>query len=285
MDKIIVNFAPTGLIPRKAQNPLTPISNTEIIEDVLKANEIGISMVHLHVRDATTENPCYKKEKYALIIEGIRRYAPDLVISVSTSGRYFTELDKRMDVLELAGNLKPDLASLTTSSLNFNKEASLNTPETIQLLAAKMKEKGIKPELEVFDTGMVNYAKYLMKKGLIKPPFYFNILLGNIACAQADFLHTAVMLEKLPNESIATLAGIGNQQLPVNSMAIAMGYGVRTGLEDNIWQDGARTQLASNSSLLERINVLVGANEKTIMKPAALRELLQLKPGNGEYGV
>lgn len=284
-DKFLVNFTPTGLLPKKGQNPYVPINPGEIVADVKAAWECGITVVHLHVRDEKTEEPCYKKETYAEIIQGIREFAPELVICVSTSGRHFVDFHKRADVLKLEGRLKPDMASLTLSSLNFNKQASINEPDTIKTLAQEMQSRGIKPELEVFDTGMINYAKYLINKGFLEPPYYFSLILGNIACAQADLLHIGIMIRDLPEPSIFSLGGVGDAQLPVNSLAISMGYGVRVGLEDNLWYDRSRTILASNLDLLLRIKELGRANEMEIMPPGELRRILGLKNGNGEYGI
>lgn len=285
MDRIIVNFTPTGLIPRKQDNSCTPISVSEIAEDVLMAYEMGITMVHLHARDGISGAPSYHKGKYAKIIEGIRKTAPDLIIGVSTSGRFFTDIDQRTEVLDLDGMAKPDMASLTLSSLNFNRQASINSPDDIKTLALRMKERGIKPELEAFDTGMVNYAKYMAKKGWLEPPFYFNLILGNIACAQADLLHTAIMIQGLPDESWYSLGGVGDAQLRMNSLGITMGNGVRVGLEDNYWYDQERTTLATNESLLKRVHIIAEANEKTLMPPSELRDALGLKKGFGEYGM
>jgi uncharacterized protein (DUF849 family) len=284
-DKFIVNFTPTGLLPKKGQNPHVPINVREIVADVKAAWECGITVVHLHVRDEVTEEPCYKKETYAEIIQGIREFAPELVICVSTSGRHVVDIHKRADVLKLEGRLKPDMASLTLSSLNFNKQASINEPNAIKSLALEMLGKGIKPELEVFDSGMINYAKYLITKNILSPPYYFSLILGNIACAQADLLHIGIMIRDLPEPSIFSLGGVGDAQLPVNSLAISMGYGVRVGLEDNLWYDRGRTKLASNLDLLLRVKELGRANEMEIMKPQEIRRILGLKSGNGEYGV
>ncbi|MBR9844756.1 MAG: 3-keto-5-aminohexanoate cleavage protein [Algicola sp.] len=283
-DKLIINFTPTGMIPTKDMTPHVPVTASEIIEDVQKASEIGITMVHLHARDEINGKPTYDKEIYADIISGIRKYAPTLVLCVSLSGRDFSELKQRADPLLLEGNLKPDMGSLTLSSLNFNATASINSPKMVQDLARVMKERGIVPELEVFDAGMINYAKYLERKHLLQAPYYFNLLLGNIACAQADLLHTGVMINDLPKDSFWSLAGIGNSQLKMNSLAIAVGGGVRVGIEDNIWYDTARTKLATNSDLLERIHVIAKANERAIMTPEEFRSLMNLEPGNGRYG-
>jgi len=272
------------MIPTKDMTPHVPITASEIIEDVHKASEIGITMVHLHARDAITGNPTYEKEIYAEIISGIRKYAPTLVLCVSLSGRDFSELEQRSDPLLLEDHLKPDMGSLTLSSLNFNATASVNSPQMVQDLARVMKEHGIVPELEVFDAGMINYAKYLERKNLLQAPYYFNLLFGNIACAQADILHTGVMINDLPKDSFWSLAGIGNSQLKMNSLAIAVGGGVRVGIEDNIWYDTARTKLATNSDLLERIHIIAKANEREIMTPEEFRIQMNLELGNGRYG-
>ncbi len=281
---LIVNFTPTGMIPTKEMTPHVPISVEEIVEDVRRAVDIGITMVHLHARDAATGKSTYKAEVFGKIIAGIRLFSKDLVVCVSLSGRNISEFEKRAEPLQMEGDLKPDMGSLTLSSLNFNRVASVNSPEVIQKLANEMRSRGILAELEAFDAGMINYGKYLERKGILEPPHYFNLLLGNIACAQADLLHTGIMIHDLPDNSFWSLAGIGNYQWMMNSIAIVSGGGVRVGLEDNIWFDTARTRLASNSDLLLRIHRLAEATERKVMSPAKLRELLNLQPGHGKYG-
>ena len=281
---LIVNFTPTGMIPTKEMTPHVPITTDEIVEDVRRAVDIGITMVHLHARDAATGKSTYKAEVYGKIIAGIRSFSKDLVVCVSLSGRCIKEYEKRAEPLQLEGDLKPDMGSLTLSSLNFNREASVNSPDMIQMLANEMRERGILAELEAFDAGMINYAKYLERKGILEPPHYFNLLLGNIACAQADLLHVGIMIRDLPDNSFWALAGIGNYQLMMNSVAIVSGGGVRVGLEDNIWFDVARSRLASNSDLLRRIHRLAEASERRVMPPGKLRELLNLQGGYGKYG-
>jgi 3-oxoadipate:acetyl-CoA acetyltransferase len=281
---LIINFTPTGMIPTKDMTHHVPISVSEIIEDVNAAFELGITMVHLHARDESTGEPTYEAEVYRCIIEGIRKFSKDLVICVSLSGRTFKEFEKRAEPLQIDGNLKPDMGSLTLSSVNFNREDSVNSPEMIQSLAREMKRRGILAELEAFDAGMINYAKYLERKGLLEAPHYLNLLLGNIACAQADLLHLGVMVRDLPPHSFWSVAGIGNVQLMMNSIALAAGGGVRVGLEDNIWYDNKRTRLARNIDLIRRIHTLADANERKIMPPSEFRTLLNLENGHGNYG-
>jgi len=281
---LILDYTPTGMIPVKSMNPYVPVRVNEIIEDVREAWKLGITKVHLHARDPLTENPAWKKEVYGEIISGIREFAPGLVICVSLSGRTFHKFEERSDALDLEGALKPDMGSLTLSSLNFNKIASMNTPDMIRDLAAKMKQLGIVPELEAFDAGMINYAKYLIRKELLTAPYYFNLLLGNIACAQADLLHAGIMIRDLPENSLWSLAGIGEEQLKMNSVSIAIGGGVRVGLEDNIWYDASRTVPARNLDLLKRIHLLAEANERKVMTSAEFRLRMNMADGNGKYG-
>jgi len=284
MKKLIVNFTPTGMIPTKKMTKYIPLTPEEIIRDVKDAYSVGISMAHIHVRDENG-NPHYSKELYKRVIAGIREFAPELVICASTSGRIHMEFEQRSNVLLLEGDLKPDMGSLTLSSLNFNKNASINEPELIKKLAGMMKERGIRPELEAFDSGMINYSKYLIKKELLTPPYYFNLILGNIACAQANLLSAGLMISELPENSIASFGGIGNDQLKMNSMAVSMGFGVRVGLEDNIWFDNMRTSLATNVMLVKRIHSIANANNRDVMTPLELRDILKLQDGNGKYGI
>lgn len=158
-EKLIINFTPTGMVPTKSMNPYVPVTVDEIVEDILAAYEIGITMVHLHVRDEAGK-PTYKKSEYQKIIDALDKYCPDLVICVSLSGRNYGEFEKRSEAIELM----PDMGSLTLNSLNFAKQASINEPDMIRKLAEKMMDFGVKPELEIFDIGMVNYAKYLIQK-------------------------------------------------------------------------------------------------------------------------
>ena len=284
MDDLIINFAPTGMIPTKEMTPFVPVSESEIIEDVFEAWKLGITMVHIHGRDSETGEPTTDIEVYGRIIEGVREFAPELIVCVSLSGRNFKEFEKRAAPLELDGKLKPDMGSLTLSSLNFNKRASINEPKMIKDLALKMKEKGIVPELEAFDIGMINYAKYLIKKEIIAPPFYFNLIFGNIACSQADLLHAGVMLKDLPENSIWSFGGVGDYQLIMNNIAIVFNGGVRVGLEDQIYFDTKRTKLAKNIDLVKRIHSIAEAHEREVMTSAKLRKILNLKDGNGNYG-
>lgn len=283
-NKIVINFTPTGMLPTKKDTPYVPISPEEIIEDVRRAYLLGITMVHLHARD---ENglPSHRKEIYARIIQGIREFAPELIICVSTSGRILNTLETRSEVLDLEGELKPDMASLTMSSLNFNRSASINDPKMIFDLATIMKDKKILAEIEVFDLGMINYIHYLVKKDLLNESFYVNFILGNIASAQTDLLHIGSMIKDLPDKTVLSIGGVGNQQLSANALAISMNYGIRIGLEDNIWFDQERTKLATNLELVQRAHHIIKSMNKEVLTSIELREILGLNTQKGKYGL
>jgi uncharacterized protein (DUF849 family) len=151
----------------------------------------------------------------------------------------------------------------------------------VRRLAESMAERGVRPELEVFDVGMVNYAHYLIAKGAISAPYYFNILLGNIASAQATPAQLAAIISALPEDSIWCLAGIGRQQLTANTLGLLFGDGVRVGLEDNIWYDDARTRRATNMELVERVVRLAAMLERQPATPAEVRCRLGVLPLRG----
>jgi uncharacterized protein (DUF849 family) len=281
---LIINFCPTGMVPTREMTPHVPLTPTEIIADVRRCIDAGANLVHLHARDERGV-PHYSREIYARQIAGIREHSPDVTVCVSLSGRTFGEFDQRSDPLKLTGDLRPDMGSLTLSSLNFTGQPSINSPDMVRRLAGAMLERGIKPELEVFDVGMVNFANVLIDKGLLEPPFYFNILLGNIANAQATPAQLAAILSALPQDSIWCLAGIGRQQLTANTMGLLLGDGVRLGLEDNIWYDEARTELATNKGLVDRVVQLAGLLERRIASPAEVRQRLGITALSAERRV
>ncbi len=249
--KKIINFTPTGTQPTR-NNSLAPLLPNEIIESVHEANELGISIVHLHARDEHTLSNTYKKEVYQKIIEGIKKHCPELLICVSLTGRNFPELEKRSEVLQL----HPDMGSLTMSSLNFPTGASINQPEMILSLIKEMERYGVQPEIECFDSGMLNYTNYIISKNILKPPYHINVILGNIYNGQCDFGTLASIKSNIPSNSYVCLGGIGSQQLKSTTYGLLEFDGIRIGLEDNLYyKDKER---ATNIELLKRVHRLMG---------------------------
>lgn len=271
---LIVNLCPTGMIPTKDMTHHVPTTPEEIIETSVACANMGARIVHIHPRDENGK-PTWKKEIFAQIIGGIREKTDKLLISATTSGRYWSEFDKRSECLELEGDLKPDLASLTLGSNNFIHTASVNAPDMIQDLAKKMKDRGIKPELEVFEPGMANTANYLISKGILEADkSYFNILLGSLGTSPLDANVLGCFLSQLPRDAVWSLAGIGRYQLRANVMALAMGGHIRIGLEDNIFYKPGL--LASNQDLLGRILRIAWFMGVDIATPKQTREMLGL---------
>ena len=270
----IINFAPTGMVASKQMTPYVPLTISEILEDIHRAYELGITIVHLHIRDERMGMPTLSATKYGQLIAKIRKFAPDLILCTSLSARTGESFEKRAEALFLEGNEKPDMASLTLSSMNFVSDSSLNTPEDIQKLAQIMKEQHILPELEVFDLGMINYAKYLIEKNILGKKNYFNIMLGNITSAQDNLMHAGMMINDLPDNSYHSLAGIGSASYTTHLMALASNSGIRVGIEDNIWFDKERKKLVTNSALLERVHHLLKISECQMMTSKELRECL-----------
>lgn len=271
----IVNLACTGVIPTRAMSANVPITHDEIVEDVGRALALGVQMVHLHARDAEgvqTADP----EPYGRLVEAIRTLPGGrcLIVGVTTSGRQDAGFASRAQVLDLDGDARPDMASLTLSSLNFAHSASVNQPDTIRRLAQRMLERGIKPELEVFDVGMANFAKVLLNEGLLEAPLYVNVLLGNIAGAQPDLIHLAAILAALPSGCVVAIAGLGRFQLGANGLGVLMADGVRVGLEDNLWLDRKRSMTASNESLVRRVITQAALFERPLLSRAELRTRL-----------
>ena len=263
-------LAPTGMVPTRAMTPHVPLTPKEIAADVRAAAELGISSVHLHARDEEGE-PAWDRRIYAEIIEAVRSECSDVVINVSTSGRTWSEVEKRADVLALDGDLKPDMASLTLSSLNFMSGASVNAPDTIRALARIMRDRGITPELEIFDLGMLNFARVLRKEGLLVGPVAANLFFGNVAGMQAGLADMGLAVERVPEETTWSGAGLGAYQLTAQALAINAGGGVRVGLEDGIHLDRGRTTLARNVDLVERVHALLEISGRAPMTPADYR--------------
>jgi uncharacterized protein (DUF849 family) len=263
------------MVPRRKDNPHVPITPDEIAADAQRCFHAGARIFHIHAR-GKDEEPVYHREVFAEIISKIKQNVPGAIICATTSGRLHKSFEERSDVLNLDGKLKPDLASLTLGSLNFPKQAFVNEPDMITKFATRMVERGIVPELEIFDFGMLDYAHYLIGRGILKPPFVFNLLLGSLGTLSATPLNLALMVERLPPGSFWSASGIGRFQFPTNALGVAMGGNVRTGLEDNLYMDNEKQDLASNERLVKRITNYALALERPIATLEQTRRLLGL---------
>jgi 3-keto-5-aminohexanoate cleavage enzyme len=279
-DELIINLAPTGMVPTRADSPHVGGHLGRRQRDVRRCVDAGASIVHVHPRDAEGR-PSQDPAVAASFIAAIRAATPDVIVCITTSGRVEPGLAARVRVLELDGDARPEMASLTLGSLNFPKQASVNAPETIQGLAARMRDRAIVAEWEIFDLGMLDYAAYLRTRGLLPDPVYANILLGSLGTLQATPLNLALAVERLPAGATWAATGIGRHQFQMNRLAIAMGGHVRVGLEDNLWWDADRTELATNPRLVERLVRIGRAMGREPASPAQVRERLGIRPPTG----
>jgi uncharacterized protein (DUF849 family) len=272
---MIVNVALTGAVPTKADNPNVPLTPDEIAADAIACAQAGAAVVHLHVR-AEDATPVHRRDLYEAAIGPIRDKVPELIVCVTTSSRVGPDLASRMVGLELDGDLRPDMASLTLGSFNFPRSVSHNPPDQIVALLERMGELGIRPELEVFELGMVNTLHALRDRGLIPEPPVVNVLLGSFGSAPAFVGDLGHLVERLPAGTEWAAAGIGIYQRPMTIAAAVMGGNVRTGLEDDPRGDGT-----PGWSNVEAVRLAVAGAElagRTIATPAEARRRFGLAP-------
>lgn len=269
-DRLIINAAITGTVLSKSDTPFLPTSLDEIVDCARRIRAAGAAIVHVHARNPD-QSPCFDGEVYRELVLGIRQ-ATDLIVCTSLSGRMTRNIDERAAALAS----KPDMASLTLGSLNFMTQASVNAPETIRELADRIYAAGAMPELEAFEAGFINYAKYLIAKNILRPPFYFNLILGSLGAAPLDLVGLGHMISMLPQGSTWAVGGLGRYQTDAAMMAIAAGGHVRVGLEDNIHYDRQRTDLADNPRLVARIARIAREAGREPASPAEARRILGL---------
>jgi uncharacterized protein (DUF849 family) len=269
----IITVAITGSVPTKKDSPAVPITVPEQIESTQAAYEAGASLVHVHVRNddgTTTSDP----EKFGRFLAGIRKHCPDMIVQFSTGGR--SGMGKERGGML---HLKPEMASLTTGSVNFAKIIYENHPTLINDLAASMLAHDIKPEIEIFDLAMLYNAAKLVADGLLKAPVHVQFVLGIPGALPADRAVLDFELEQLERVlpgATWTAAGIGRHQLTVNEWALELGGHCRTGLEDNLKFDKERFA-SSNAQLVQRVAALAGKFGRSVATPAEARSILGLR--------
>jgi 3-keto-5-aminohexanoate cleavage enzyme len=275
--EFILNLAFTGAVSDKVRNPAVPYTTAEILADAQAAALAGAAIGHFHVRDADGR-ACNDAGLYAELFSALRSdpVTRDMVICASTSGRHGQTLDQRAAVLALPEAVRPDMASLTLSSLNFASGPSVNSPDTIRALARAMSDQGVRPELEIFDLGMAAFLARLIDEGVVSPPFYVNILLGNVAGCQADPLSLGALMATLPKEAVVSLGGIGAAQGAAHLMALAAAHGLRTGLEDSFRLPGSAA-LVTNAQMAGRAAEMALLSGRPLAGAGAVRTRLGLK--------
>ncbi|MDI3535299.1 MAG: 3-keto-5-aminohexanoate cleavage enzyme [Thermosediminibacterales bacterium] len=272
MEKLIITVAPTGAWPTKENTPYVPLTPEEIADEVYRSWKAGAAIAHIHVRDDKGK-PSMEFEKFERTVKLIRERC-DIIINLTTSGGLdVTDEDRMKPFIEL----KPELASFDAGSMNWmNTAVFLNPPKFLETLARKMKENNVKPEIEVFDTGMIYNALYIAQKGLIDKPYHFQFVLGapgGITATHKNLLH---LVESIPEGSTWSVVGIGKYQLPMIYTALSMGGHIRVGMEDNVYL--AKGVLAkSNADFVEKVVRLAKEFGREIATSDEARKILCLK--------
>ncbi len=268
MEKLIITIAPTGSIPRKDKTPHVPVTVPEIVEDALRCEDQGAAIMHIHVRDED-ENPSDDPELFTEVVDRLR-VRSNLILQVSTGGRAGTDLDSRLKRLAV----KPEMASLTTGSVNFPNSAYINPPDLVDALAGEMSRLGVKPEMEIFDTSMINNAFMVRDKGLAETPLHFNFVLGLRGALPATIENLVFLRGLIPSDSTWTVSGIAAAQLSLGVHAVLMGGHWRVGLEDNIYL--RRGELATNGGLVRRAVDISRQLGREAATPDEARQILGL---------
>jgi len=276
MEPLIITAAVVGAELSRDDTPYLPLTPVEIADEALAAYRAGATMVHLHAR-ADDGSPTQDTAVYRRIIQEVRARCPDMIVQVSTGGAVGMTAQERLQPIYL----KPDMASLTTGTVNFGEGVFYNDLALVRQFARAMAEQGIKPEIEIFDSGMIATALRLVKEGLLIPPLHFDLVMGvpgGIAGTVKNLLHLA---ESLPPDSTWSVAGIAAAQLPLATMAILIGGHVRVGLEDNIYY--TRGVLSEgNAPLVARMVRLANELGRPIASPAQARRTLRMNLAGGQ---
>ena len=296
--KTIITCAVTGNAPFNPRHPCFPVTPAEIADACLSAASAGASIVHIHVRNVRTGEGCRDPELFREVVDRIRDSGSDVVINLTGGLGAFllpdpddekralpesdvASVDERMLHLELC---MPDIASLdvtTGNQVEGSKEfVYLNTTRTLREMAKRYRALGIKPELEVFGAGDIEFAKSLIAEGLLDSTPMFQFVLGVKWGAPATPGTIAYMRQLLPEYSIWGALGLGRMQMPVAAQTMMLGGNVRVGLEDNLYL--SKGQFATNQQLVERVSKIIEYLGGEVATTRETREILELDgPGAG----
>lgn len=274
MNPVVITAALVGAETTREQTPYLPISPEEIAQEAKRCRDAGASIVHLHVREPDGK-PSQSAALFREAIERIRVLAPDLICQTSTGGAVGMDVAERAQPLGLTGAAKPDMATLTTGTVNFGDEVFWNPRPLVREIARRMRAAGIVPEIECFDAGMVDEAYALQKEGLLDFPAHFDFVLGVPGALAAKAAAIDFLRSQIPEGSTWTVAGVGRHQLPMAELAIERGGNVRVGLEDNVYV--SKGVLAKGSfELVERVVELAKARGRAVATPDQARDLLRV---------
>ena len=274
MEKLIITAAICGAEVTKEHNPAVPYTVDEIAKEAKSAYDAGASIIHLHVRE-DDGTPTQSKERFQECVEAILKVCPDVIIQPSTGGALGMSDLERLQSTEIKPT--PEFATLDCGTCNFGgDDIFVNTDNTIFNFAKIMKERGIKPELECFDKGMIDIALKADRKGLLVHPLHFDFVLG--VQMTATLRDLAFCVGSIPNGSTWTACGIGRFEFDIAAGAIIMGGHVRVGFEDNLYLEKG-VLAKNNGELVEKVVKLAKLLGRAIATPKEAREILSIKKG------
>jgi 3-keto-5-aminohexanoate cleavage enzyme len=269
MQPVMITAAIVGAELTRDQQPHLPISPEEIITTAVECYEAGAAIIHIHVRDADG-NSTQDAGIFRKVVAGIRARC-DVITQVSTGGAVWMSADERLQSIEC----RPDMATLTTGTVNFGDSVFVNNRGLVETFARRLRDYGIVPEIEIFDAGMIEEAMRLRNMGLISEPLQFDFVMGVPGGIGAEPAHLVHLVRSLPPCSTWSVAGIGRHQLTLGTIALAMGGNVRVGFEDNIYY--RKGQLAkTNAELVSRIVRIARELDRPVATPSQAREMLHL---------
>ena len=272
MEKLIIAVGITGSRITRQQTPHIPITPEEIAQSGIEAWRAGASVLHIHVRDPKTGLGAQDYSIFKEVVDRIRSET-DVILCLTTSGIPGRNLQFEERLVPLS--FSPELVSFDAGSVNMRENVFLNPPEFLELLAKETLAKGIKPELEVFEAGMVETCIRYLEKGLLKSPLHFQFVLGVVGGMSATAKSLLHLSEILPQGSTWSVIGIGPGQLPMAVIALAMGGHVRVGLEDNIFCSRG-VPAKTNAELVERVVRIAKEFGREIATPQESRKILNL---------
>lgn len=271
-DKVIVTAALTGAVTTKADNPNLPTQPQEICKSAIECSDAGAAMVHLHMRNED-DTPTMRFDRFEETVNLIRAAKCPALLNLTSSGGQGFGLEERIRPFK---ELKPEMASFDAGTMNWlHSVVFMNEPGFLELCGKEMIACGVKPEIEVFDMGMLNTAKYYLKKGILQGPAHFQICLGAPGGMEATTENLLYMVNHLPEDCTWSTFGIGRGANEVMLAALALGGNIRVGLEDNVYYNAGQ-KAESNAQFVERVKRLAAEVGRSLATPDEAREILGL---------
>lgn len=269
---VILTCCPVGAEVTREQHPGVPYTPSEIAAAAIASVHAGAAIIHLHVRE-DDGTPSQRPEVFAEVIRLIRTEV-DPILQISTGGAVTASAEERLQPVTMLAPA-PEMASLTMGTVNFGDDVFWNPPSLIETFAREFAERGIKPELEIFEPGMIVSALRLLKRGILQGPLHFDFVLGVPGASPGTLQALMHMLALIPADATWTVAGIGASELSLGMIAMTLGGHVRVGFEDNLYYRKGELA-ASNAQLVARMARIALEANRPVATPDQAREILKM---------